>query len=250
MYSPTYVSATVIWEENFENGPYDDWTLDGYKEQNGLLYSTNNSPSIENGRLNMLTTSYPYGIAAIHNSTVAYGTWSFDWIVPSKIQEEAQVGYFFAGNFPVYLNGSDIEPPTLNTYLLYMESIFESLDENCFNITIGEYNYGNWQIIKEETYSDPLTGLIHIDITRDMDGTIKVFTNSSSKPFIEIVNNRIKTSERVCFWSWYGESAIDNVVVYSSEVVTEGSSGAPAFTFEVLLLILPLSIIYTRKRRR
>jgi hypothetical protein len=29
------VSAEKVWEENFEIGPYDDWTLAGYKLQNG-----------------------------------------------------------------------------------------------------------------------------------------------------------------------------------------------------------------------
>ena len=243
------VSAEIQWEENFENPPFDDWTLQGYELINGRFYYHDNSPNIENGRLNMPGTDHPFGLGAYHNSTNAYGTWSFDWIIPDEVLQFAQVAIFFAGNLPVYLNGSDIDPPTLNTYLVYIETVHNSLEDNCFNVTFGEYNYGVWRFVEEYAFPEPITGVVHFDITRDpADGTIRIYTNASPKPIITVVNNRIKTSERLCFWTWEGVSSIDNVVVYDTVEKTEPKSN-PAFTIEVILLPLFLGILYSRKRR-
>ncbi|MHA1940945.1 MAG: hypothetical protein ACXAC6_04460 [Candidatus Hodarchaeales archaeon] len=198
----------------------------------------------------MLGSTRPYGIGAYHNSTVPYGTWSFDWIAPTEIGESAEVVVFIIGNPPIHLNGTSIDPPTLNAYLIVLESISGSLEDDGFYITFGEYNYGIWHIIEEYSSPDPFTGLIHIDITRDKDGTFRVYTDSSLKPVIELVNNRYKISERICFWAWDGESAVDNVVVYDSVELIPETSSTTTFTIEVLLFVLPLTIFYSRKRRR
>ena len=197
----------------------------------------------------MPNNSYPDHLGAYHDSTNAYGTWSFDWIVPSEIDWRTEITVFFISNIPVMLNGSDPEPPTLNSYSITLTSVFEPLEHAGLYITLGEHNYGIWRSMNEYSYPDPLIGVFHIDITRDTDGTFRVYANSSRDPIIEQVNNRYKTSERLSIWNWNDESAVDNIVVYDTVEITPNPKTSSFPGVEVLLLILPLGIPYSRKRR-
>ena len=191
-------SADIVWQEDFENPPFDDWTLGGYKVSGDLVYLTNQTPRIENGRLYTGNINYwPNGTGAYHDSTVAYGTWSFDWIVPSELENQQNVGdhIFLISNLPIYLNGSEMTPPTLNGYVIGMAVSFELIATNPGTFfTFGEINYGIYREMGEYTDPNPFTGVLHIDITRDNDGWFRVYLNSSCEPVIEEENNRYKKS--------------------------------------------------------
>jgi hypothetical protein len=244
-------NENIVWQEDFEDEPFDDWIFAGYKYESNYFYYSNITSKIENGRLEMGNASWPYGSGAYHNSSVAYGTWSFDWIVPTELDDKTNVmdRFFLCSNMEIYENGSNSEPPTLNAYFLTLDIRFELTSENPGTfINLGEYNYGIPHTIKEYSDPNPFTGILHIDITRDNDGTFRVHLNSSCEPIFEVVNNRYKTSERVVFWSWRGDSAFDNLVFYNSVEVTTCPK-TPAFDVGLLLLVLPLGLIYSRRRR-
>ena len=79
------VSAEVVWAEDFETPPF-DWYLAGYKQVSGdppITYKHDSYiPVIENGLLQMPNTQTSwYFSQALRNSTVAYGSWGFDFTI-------------------------------------------------------------------------------------------------------------------------------------------------------------------------
>ncbi|MHA2425954.1 MAG: hypothetical protein ACXAEF_14280, partial [Candidatus Thorarchaeota archaeon] len=86
--NPMYISAAQVWTEDFEVSTVnelDDWVLQGYELISGTFYQVDHGFTIVDGELLAEDVYVPWSIylsqvrRAIHNSSVAYGTWSFDW---------------------------------------------------------------------------------------------------------------------------------------------------------------------------
>ena len=81
----TQVQAALIWEEDFEEGIPDGWELDSYDIINGI-YEPVDEPTISVVDGVLVGFGYqevPKRLRAQRDSTVAYGTWSFDWLASS-----------------------------------------------------------------------------------------------------------------------------------------------------------------------
>ncbi|MFW9847197.1 MAG: hypothetical protein ACFFD6_10640, partial [Candidatus Thorarchaeota archaeon] len=63
----TRASAAIVWSDNFNDGNYNDWTVDGggFTAANGYLECTESGTG-QSSRIH-------------YNSTVNFGSWSFDF---------------------------------------------------------------------------------------------------------------------------------------------------------------------------
>ena len=87
----TQVTAEVVWEEDWENPPFDEWIYMAYSfdDVNGFQPDTTADPAVVDGvfKTNSPTASFgDFLSGANHNSTVAYGTWSFDCVVEPGVE--------------------------------------------------------------------------------------------------------------------------------------------------------------------
>ena len=74
-----------------------------------------------------------------------------------------------------------------NVELIYIR--LGSLEEWHLYIAFSEYNNGDLTGLKNYYSPELVTGVFHVDVTRDTDGTFSVYANSSSNPVIKVFNN-------------------------------------------------------------
>ena len=77
-----HASATVVWEEDFAD--IDDCDLSYWDDDSGRFIAMNETGfHLQNGVLTAPNDQYTfrYNAMAYHNSTTAYGTWTFDWVI-------------------------------------------------------------------------------------------------------------------------------------------------------------------------
>ncbi|UCG03783.1 MAG: hypothetical protein JSW11_07310 [Candidatus Heimdallarchaeota archaeon] len=258
----TQVTAKVVWKEDWENPPFDEWTLVGYSydDVNGFQPNTTNDPAVVDGVLKMNSPSDSFGnfwSSAYRNSTVAYGTWSFDWMVEPGEDHESYVNIFFLINdFPRNLTGVTIALPTPGYRLILQSGSKGPLGDNSINF----FRSGVGDPLQTKVFTSSITGSHHIDITRSLNGRFNVFfdaTGSSAPPIISITHNGTTTCEQFVVGSWIGDSAIDNITISDTiDVTPTGTTtsatttdGTPSFELEVLVFSLVLFFIVSRKRR-
>ena len=245
----TQVSAEVVWEEDFESGPFDDWSLQGYESILDVFYPSNLLPSITNGLLQMpnIRTGANWS-AALRNCTIAYGTWSFDWIVEVGSDHISWDLVFFISDMPFNQSGMDRLDRETNGYILGLKSgdigIYGDYNNSIFlfNLHMASYDL----IGLPYSFSEPITGSHRVVVTRGLQGEFNVYFDSTL--IITTTHTTTTTSERVVFSSWFGDSAFDNISVSSS--VDPPAKQTPSFELEVLILALFTYGYYSRRRKR
>ncbi len=215
----TLQSNARYWSDDFDDGDYDGWTITGYNFE--PFYVDMMTPPIpikgnytaEDGTLQSLGFRVPSlaGVAS-HPSTVAYGTWSFDVHITDETEEHFYV-YFATddwGDYPIHINSYDIaivlQPGQAWSWELEEDAQagFVLVKRN------GAATEGGWQGLGSYSLYEELSGVYHIDITRDNMGNFKVYIDGDL--VIEATDNEHKTSTWFRFTGEPGP-AIDNVVV-------------------------------------
>ncbi len=215
----TLQSNARYWSDDFNDGDYDGWTITGYDFE--PFYADMMTPPIpikgnytaEDGALQSLGPRVPgrAGVAS-HPSTVAYGTWSFDVHITDETEEHFYV-YFATddwGDYPLHINSYDIaivlQPGQAWSWELEedAEAGFVLVKRN------GAALEGGWQGLGSYSLYEELSGVYHVDVTRDHMGNFKVYIDGDL--VIEATDNEHKTSTWFRFTGEPGP-AIDNVVV-------------------------------------
>lgn len=275
-------SATLVWEEAFENPPFDDWFLYSYNTSlypSGPYLADDYPPIIANGILQMQQSKMMQA-CALHYSSVAYGTWSFDFHIPED--NDSVSGILFIGNNygggNLNLSGKTYAEisSTMVAYIIYIKSGTEGgswLSSN--SITFKIWTPTKYETIGEHKFSSYLSGFHNMTITRNStQGEFNV--NLDSNRIFQVTNNEIKTSEVLELTSFYGEISFDNLTVCDSvgtpcttttttittttttttqdttptPATTTSSNGTFGFEFGVLILVLVFSVFAVRKRKR
>jgi hypothetical protein len=238
-------NAEVVWSEDFEDGDLEGWWIaqGNFSVEDGTLRST-----VEESFQKVMFLSVIW-----HPSTVAVGTWSWDWMFDSPNDSPEIVVDFMSMTQHTFVMNSRGK-----NYGIYAGH----LDENEFVLYaddkwyIGEIFYERYMSIaatKKNKWH-------HIDVTRNEDGLIRFYADGVLA--IELTNNRY--TESVAFGvmlehSWRGDGVIDNIVVSdtididpSTAVEEEKQQGIPGFPIESILtgLIAGASIIWLIQRRR
>ena len=90
----TTANAAVIWEDNFNDGILDDWTLFKYEDLTTSVKKPGNF-SAADFTLKVLDDDMNF---ARYNSTVNVGTWSFDMFVPDNGNAEWAMYVYIMSN--------------------------------------------------------------------------------------------------------------------------------------------------------
>jgi len=139
-------TAAVVWEDNFDDGNMDDWTtwailggtIANFTVDDGIVYCHDNQVNI-----------------ARHDSTVAYGTWSFDIFIE---------GYqYSACNFIVDGWATGADPFTSGYELVFSTESNYGVSHSAIFLTGQGY--------LAHKVMDP-SGWNHVDITRSTNGLL------------------------------------------------------------------------------
>jgi hypothetical protein len=236
-------SAAVVWSEEFEN--LDDWELFGYNVVFGYHMAGTPNLIIEDGALTRDPLAQGLQIA-YHNSSVAYGTWSFDWIVDPGSEGTLIVNFIQNNHYPSSLNVSGVRYKEVNYtgYALYLEHTSNSFEfslskwENTDNQTIG-------QKLKTQTQTRE-DGIHHISIGRDSNGKFTIVRNSIV--IMTEQDNGFTTSEYFNLVLW-GNTKIDNILVETGLHVDISSSSQDA-NYPILFTCLSIGLLISMRRKR
>ncbi|MHA2293771.1 MAG: hypothetical protein ACXACK_16540 [Candidatus Hodarchaeales archaeon] len=253
------VSATTVWTENFEDGNLNDWDLFGTSTNvlDDIMTRHNVSEfSVVDGALTA-PNSQNWGQVseASHNSTVAYGTWSFDWVVAEgtihKVYDE--ILFIYTDREHNYdatgVTTSDFLEGISGYGLILSSSKYPYGDDIAGpGLTLLEYT-NQKELVEfhgKHQFGTNLVGTYQIDITRDSQGNFKIYFDSVL--YIQATDNSTTTSEKFNFLSFRGDSQIDNITVSDSVDVSYPAPASITVSVVVLgLLILPLVV---RKRKK
>ncbi|MHA2247187.1 MAG: hypothetical protein ACXADY_19735 [Candidatus Hodarchaeales archaeon] len=203
------------WSATFESP--DEWKLQGFNYALDFDWDPYFAPKITNGVLKMPNTQDKWYISqAIHPSTVAYGTWSFDWYVSAGTSHEAYEVIFFIVNdyFPTEQSGESTTD--MNGYVLILTSNEEGVNLNApykRAVTLSECHSTSkiFNYLAFHQFPSALEGLYHIDITRDITGEFNIYFDKEH--LFQVTDNTTTISEEFVFGSWYGDTTYDNLTV-------------------------------------
>ncbi len=221
VFSATPVSAAITWSDDFNDGNYDEWTIKGmYLPIGSDWVDTAGKADIVNDEL-MFTGQQIFrnSTFAVHESSVAYGNWSFDvtvrpifgssnhthiyFIDPKPVEEVPDFGDDFSGyDIKIYSAPWTIEVPD------WLESEDDTAPSFLLIKRPGIVILGSYSV-------DEIDGTQHIEVTRNETGQFKEYINGTLR--IEAVNNRWTTSQSFYLTSEAGAS-FDNIVVSGDPV--------------------------------
>ncbi|MFW9767367.1 MAG: hypothetical protein ACFFF9_10390 [Candidatus Thorarchaeota archaeon] len=188
--------AAVVWEDNFDDGNYDDWTVSqgSWDASNGYLVAEYGSDLLHE---------------IWHNSSQIEGTWSFDLFL---VYDSNDYGSMY---FDFIVNGT-------SEYSFHV-----SCDEgNPIVALIGGATLESAGLaIGNQTWT-------HIDITRNSTGGMHVYVNATgpvAEPILSAVDTTHSISERFEIVSTYSVegSRVDNIVVKDTIDIVPPESTTP-----------------------
>jgi hypothetical protein len=261
-------SAILVWEEDFETPPYDDWYLDSWDVGEWVYPFTRADcdPIIANGSIHLSADSGdnvntdPVLLSnAFHNSTVAYGTWSIDFYIPEDQDSEILGGIWIIGNN--WGNGSfnisGVIYPHFRmytrSYIVYIQAGTQGWGPS-YSINMNMYDSGEYIRVGDYVLGSTsnFTGYHHLDIIRDLTGIFTFYYDS--KQIFQATDNNINTSEHLVLFSLMGNISFDNITVSDSiEMTTTTTTTSKSWffgnEFETLTAVIILSMFYLRKRK-
>ena len=161
----TTANATVIWEDNFDDGTYEpEWTIFGYDDWDSPVEIGGNF-SAASGMLTILDDDFN---VARHESTTNVGTWSFDMFVPDDFPDD---GFFYVD----FMSNGSYYPEFGNVSFLAVGAAFGASYDK-FYIIMGLES--SWHILRSYT-PDVLQGWHHIDVSRSSEGRFLVKFNET-----------------------------------------------------------------------
>lgn len=184
--------AVTVWSDNFSDGDYNGWTvhLGGFSASGTQLESTG-------ANTNHISRA----------STVAVGTWSFDWHMEVDLS---------SGGGDVYFLASDLNPA-----INYMPRSGYSIVAGLGGFVLRRWENGGSNSMDLYSVVNP-TGTFSFDITRDADGHIYVYIDG------ELVMDRqnvlYNTSTHFFFAPFGSGEWLDNIVVSNTVDITPPST--------------------------
>jgi len=239
-------NATVIWSDDFNVGNYDEWRICDNEALELLYpdYGFNGSQwSATNGYLQLDQEGYG---RITYPSTVAYGTWSFDFKANETL---LRLGFrsevVFISN-SASLTSDDFVSDAIGCALCFDVLSYE--EPYNFFLTLGKRYFEN-----KTTLDDygPVSsaGWHHFDVTRNTTGWISVYYNDSPTPILEGENTDLDTSELFSLW-FKDRAMIDNIVV-NNEVIPPQPPLPWTLIFiggGVAVAVIVLAIVFLRRR--
>ena len=218
----TNCQAAVVWNDNFNDNDYDGWTLElgSFTAIDGSLRGVDATNAIR------------------HDTTTTQGTWSFD------VQILAQTSAYIT---------------------LFGEVVLSGIVDECYTIRINQFGIDlrqstDWSntYLDQTSFTDPISGWQHLDVTRDGSGQFYVYLNGT-----QLLEGIDTTHDTALFFVLYctNTAAFDNIVVSDTVDIVPttgpGGTGAPPpalpgfpFAAVILGLLIPLTVVLLRRRHK
>lgn len=238
------VLANTSWSEDFKDGNYNDWDTMAYNSSNiwtGKLTRSDAQFSVIDEALTSPDfDSFQDSAHAYHDSTAAYGSWSFDWSISNDKQSYDAVEFIFSDERTNYnWSGLHENEKNLTGYGLVLGSYDEpKVLSKTPGLTLAKFkntdNRSIASILLDHRFDGSMEGTHHIRINRNRDGEFKVYFDGELT--IRVTDNEYKSSEKFGFTSWIGASSISNIMVKALDVQSP-STIHPAIIFIILLSV-------------
>jgi hypothetical protein len=191
--------AAIVWQDDFDDGNLDGWTVFGYESPYSDVMVGGNF-SAASGRLEV---SHDDPNFARRNSTVTEGTWSFDMYVPNVADER--------GAMYVYIMSNGSRPiPEYPADFIGVGAWRQSASDSWHFIVWSLKGFDS--VIHSSIDRDPMQGWHHIDISRTSEGQFSFYVNGTLED--EFTYNGVTTSMYLEFYCYsVTGAAIDNLVV-------------------------------------
>ncbi|MFX0087555.1 MAG: hypothetical protein ACFFAU_18030 [Candidatus Hodarchaeota archaeon] len=226
--SPTRVSTTVIWEENFEGSP-DDWSLSYWNTSSGVFVKQPEPGfTIQNGILTAPNDrTFDMAAFAYRNSSVAYGTWAFDWVVEPGTDHCAYDVISLLGND----SAGDYDPSgeTWDEYLANDYTYNLGMSSSSATGGAGTWVKPGLNFVKRAgggdtdvmlgkyQFANDITGIHRVEVTRDNSGKFRIYFDDTF--LFSAIDNEFKTSEVFFLGSAKGDSGFDNITITNNPIV-------------------------------
>ncbi len=201
-------SAAEVWSYDFDDGNFSDWRVYGIE---GKTLPFSNPPgnfTTEDGALRSNSTGEVFSIAT-HNSSVAYGTWSFDVDVVDTYNHEIVIPFIMIEwNLEIWMK--------LAYFLQIVTGMYDNSPQprlRAGKVIPGSSPSGTTAVWYESFPYDDILGWKHFVITRDFTGQFYVYINGTLA--LNFKDNQHTTCNEFVF-STGGGPAIDNIVVSDS----------------------------------
>ena len=208
------VLSNVSWDETFDSD-LSDWDLQCYKSPLAVLKPTTNRFSIIDGKLTSPSSpNFEPLNRALHDSNIAYGKWSFQWMVSKSENTYDAVEFIFTDYNTHPYNATGRGYPDTEFYAGYALSLVSYAKDGGPGIWLVRFNnYTNSipTVLQSYKFNSTLHGSHDIEITRNITGNFNV--KFDSELLLNITDNNWKTSEKFNFVSFQGNSSIDNIHV-------------------------------------
>ena len=232
-----FMTVNVNWSENFDPpNSLDNWLLTGYSRISPLGLQGTITSSIPSGftiQDGILISSFNYfdnsgngNISyAWHNSTVNYGTWSFDVFIDNWTinKQDLEVNFLFYHSDQNY----NFSGQTFNQ--VYAISGFGLVITGQISNT---YSIEFWRDVSKLSIYQPNNSIYNsfhnFKITRDLTGEFKIFMDNNL--IITKVDNSSVSSQKFGIGSVYGTNKIDNISILSLPSTSSTSSSLPTST--------------------
>jgi hypothetical protein len=196
----TTTNATEGWSDNFNDGDFDGWTIC----ENPVISSGSNWNATSNC---LKLDQYPHGGLITHPSTVAYGTWSFDFKADeTQVRTDTMAAIDFISS-----NVHDVDD--YGDLSAYWVQFIAGADDN-FGISLRKQHGGVLTVIDSNETRVPAADWHHIHVTRTEAGLFSVYHNGSL--IMQEADTEIDTSELFAFFpgQYCGFAVLDNVAVH------------------------------------
>ena len=193
------IPSEEVWSENFDDENIDDWEIFGidYTTTPGTLIPGNFS--VSGGVLRNVGPEWDY---AIRNSSVAYGTWSFD----VDIQRPEDFNRFPVGFMAEY-NIENLQNATGDSYII---SFRMPDDGPSGDIRLARNDVGGGTTFLDGYDVEIIRGWKNIIVTREESGQFYVYLDGDL--ILDVVDTIHTTSECFIFYG-YANPAIDSITV-------------------------------------
>ena len=256
-------TSVVEVTENFNEQSINDltdWTFQEYAIQSDVLSPITHEFSLQNGRLqNPNQTAFGDKFArAIHNSTAAYGTWSFEW-TPSSISPTYDAVEILKDYAPDPYNLTNRTFPQTDYFAGYSITLSTTSPDSLVDLYLVKFQNTTYPTspigLSTTTFQLNQSSSHNIEITRLSNGQFKISVDSVQQ--IQFTDNTWTTAEVFNFVAFQGNSSFDNLVIEksvitttSSSVTTSSNQSTPISPVFVVLGIITISYLTLIKRKR
>jgi hypothetical protein len=199
--APTvHVPSAEVWSDNFDDEDISDWQLFAINHTATPDTLMSSNQSVTGGVLRATGLEWDY---AGHNSSVAYGTWTFD----VDIQDPVNEYHFYVGiAMEQFNNGWFTRERAGGGYAIG----FATPDDGQDYIYLVRGSNDEGVAFLDYYYADDLVGWKNVIVTRELDGQFYVYLDGVL--ILDALNTYHTSSERLYFFS-HGGPAIDNITV-------------------------------------